>query len=236
MKTYIWTLPTRIFHWLLAISFALAFILGGEEDFLRLHIALGSFAGVLVLFRIIQGFNGPLYARFRDFPVSVKALTLFFTNMKMSRSEHPGHNPMASVIMLSILLVALISAISGILLSASEGTGIFGITLSVSYKETFEELHDVVVHLMLILVVIHLTGILADTVLHYAQGTLFSMFTGYKNIKAENASLTPAQKVFSIFWILLPLLTFFYIMLYQPVPKGDKEKTEEVKEKGESDD
>ena len=48
MKTLIWALPTRLFHWLLAISFAFAYILGHFDDFIRFHFAFGALIGTLV--------------------------------------------------------------------------------------------------------------------------------------------------------------------------------------------
>jgi cytochrome b len=214
---------------LLALAFTLAFILGGEEQFLSLHAALGIFIGLLVVFRIIQGFIGPRYARFSDFPVSPSSIKMFITNMKQSKSMHPGHNPLASIIMLSIFVMAFLSAISGMLIFASGDTGIFGFRLNPgSDAEIFEEFHDVVVHLFLILVGVHLTGILFDTLFHPGNGTILSIFTGYKRIKAVPALPTLSQKLFSIFWLVIPLFTFFYILLYQPMPAEKKDNLEQV--------
>lgn len=229
MKTYIWTLPTRLFHWLLAISFAAAYLLGGEENYLSLHAALGSLIGALIVFRILQGFTGPRYARFRDFPVSPASIRSFITNMKQSKATHPGHNPLASVIMLCIMLAALVSACSGMLILASGETGIFGFRMTPGFdKDVFEEFHEIVTTVFLVLVGIHLTGILADTLFHRANGTILSIFTGYKNVSAQNARLTSAQKVFSVLWLAVPLAIFAYVLLYQPVPAGEKENTQQV--------
>ena len=231
MKTYIWTLPTRLFHWLLAISFAVAYLLGGEENYLSLHAALGSFIGSLILFRIIQGIAGPRYARFRDFPVSPASLKLFITSMKQSKASHPGHNPLASVIMICIMFTAIISAVSGMLIFATGETGIFGIRINPGFNaDVVGEVHEVVVNIFLILVGVHLTGILADTLFHRANGTIFSIFTGYKNIEAKEARLSTGQKIFSVFWFVIPAAIFFYVLMYQPVPAGENENTEQVKD------
>jgi cytochrome b len=237
MKTYIWTLPTRIFHWLLAISFAAAYLLGGEENYLNVHAALGSMIGGLVLFRIIQGFAGPRYARFSDFPVSPVSIKSFIINMKQAKASHPGHNPLAASIMLGIIFTALISAISGMLIFASGGTGIFGIRLNPGFDpEFFEEIHEIAVNIFLFLVGIHLTGILVDTIFHSSNGTLFSIFTGYKKIQAENVLPSAFQKIFSVFWFTLPLLLFCYVLLYQPMPAEEKDQTEQVNESDEDED
>lgn len=226
MKTYIWTLPTRLFHWLLAISFASAYLLGGEENYLSLHAALGSLVGGLVLFRIIQGFTGPKYTRFSDFPISPSSIKTFIISMKQSKTTHPGHNPMASLVMLGIMITALVSAISGMSKLATGDSGFFGFRFSPGMDaEIFEEFHEIAVNVFLVLVCIHLAGIMADTLFHRENGTILSIFTGYKNVKATEASLSASQKIFSIFWIAIPLLMFFYVWQYQPVPAGEGEKS-----------
>ena len=237
MKTYIWTLPTRLFHWLLAISFAVAYLLGGDEGYLSLHAALGSMIAGLILFRIIQGFSGPEYARFRDFPVSPASIRQFISNMKQSKETHPGHNPLASIIMLCILITALASAMSGMLILASGETGMFGLRITTGFNpESLGELHEILANAFLVLVGIHLTGILADTIFHPANGTIFSIFTGYKKIQAKDAASSAFHSVFSVFWFAVPLLIFFYVLKYQPLPPGEKDQQEQVDESNEDKD
>ncbi len=62
MKTYIWSWPTRIFHWLLVIGMVAAYLLAEEEELLNYHSAVGYMVGILILFRIIWGFAGPKYS------------------------------------------------------------------------------------------------------------------------------------------------------------------------------
>ena len=237
MKTYIWTLPTRFFHWLLAISFAVAYLLGGDEEYLNLHAALGSLIAGLILFRIIQGFSGPEYARFRDFPVSPASIRQFISNMKQSKETHPGHNPLASIIMLCILITALASAMSGMLILASGETGMFGLRIRAGFDpDSLGELHEIVANTFLVLVGIHLTGILADTIFHPANGTILSIFTGYKKMQAKDASSSAFHSIFSVFWLAIPLLIFLYVLNYQPIPAGKADQTEQVKEANEETD
>jgi cytochrome b len=237
MKTYIWTWPTRLFHWMLAAGFTAAFLLGGEEEFINWHAALGTLVGCLVLFRILQGFTGPKYARFRDFPVSPASLVAFLKNMKQSKATHAGHNPAAAVVMLGIMVTAILSAFSGMMIFAGGETGFMGIKMTMgSGPELFEEFHEVIVHVFLALVGFHLLGILVDTLFHPASGTIFSIFTGYKKIRAEEANPTLFHKIFSIFWFAVPLLIFFYILAYQPITAGERQETEQSGEAGEEED
>jgi cytochrome b len=231
MKTYIWTLPTRLFHWLLAFSFTIAFILGGEEEFIHVHSSFGVFIGILVFFRIIQGFYGPRYTRFRDFPVSFEAIRYFLTRMKESKSSHPGHNPLASVVMLSIFFMALLSAVSGIFLTATDVSGFCGLRLNTGIDpDVFGEVHEVVVHLFLLLVGFHLAGVIFDTMFHPQNKTIFSIITGYKQIEAAPAVLSRFQFFFTVFWLLVPAAMFFYTLRHQSTSAGTSEGTEQVDE------
>lgn len=236
MKTYIWTLPTRLFHWLLALSFTVAFIVAGEEEYLNLHAALGIMIGSLVLFRIIQGINGPRFTRFSDFPVTPGQLKLFITRMGQTKEGYAGHNPLASLVMLSIFATALLSAATGILMIASGDKGFFGLRFgSAVDMEFLEEAHDILVHLLLVLAGVHITGVIVDTLFHREQRTLLSIFTGYKKIRAAAAELTFFQKGFSIIWFAISLLIFYYVLVYQPLQTGKKTKTEQVEQKEEED-
>lgn len=54
--------PTRMFHWLFALSFAGAYLTAESEHWRLLHVTLGySFAGLLV-FRLLYGLLGPRQA------------------------------------------------------------------------------------------------------------------------------------------------------------------------------
>lgn len=205
MKTYIWTLPTRIFHWLLAIGFTTAYILGDFDNLENLHFAFGAFVGVLIIFRLLFGLFGPAYSNFMDFPIGLKNQKEFITSYFSKTKIYPGHNPVASLIMLLILLVGLICSISGYLLYSTEINA-----LNVGINEDFlEELHEVLANLFLILVCTHLLGIVGDTLFHGKTGTLQSIFTGYKNIESKNARLNGFHKVFILLWFIIP----FYIFL-----------------------
>lgn len=72
MKTYIWSLPTRLFHWLLAIGFTVAYILGDFDNLENWHFAFGAFVGSLIFFRLFFGLVGPEYSNFKDFQIAWK--------------------------------------------------------------------------------------------------------------------------------------------------------------------
>jgi len=221
MKTYIWAIPTRIFHWLLAIGFAAAFLLG-DSDFRNLHYAFGAFVGVIILFRIFDGFFGPKYSHFRDFPIGIKNQVEFVKTFFAKTKTYAGHNPAASLVMLSIFIVGLLASFSGFNIYATEA-GIFNIGLN---EELMEEMHEIFANLFLLLVIFHLAGILADFIFHRKTGTYQSMFTGYKNIEAENVKLSTFHKIFSVIWFIVP---FIFFVLANSLQTNNQENNESNK-------
>jgi cytochrome b len=54
--------PTRVFHWLFALSFLGAYLTADGERFRLLHITLGYTMAGLLVFRVLYGLLGPRYA------------------------------------------------------------------------------------------------------------------------------------------------------------------------------
>ncbi|MEI8049468.1 MAG: cytochrome b/b6 domain-containing protein [Bacteroidota bacterium] len=231
MRTYIWTLPTRIFHWLLAIGFTSAYILGDIDNFSNLHFAFGAFVGALIIFRLLFGLFGPAYSRFKDFPVGLKKQIEFFRTYFLNTKFYAGHNPTASVVMLLILLNGLICGISGYLLYATESN-----VLNIGINEEFlKESHEVFANVFLVLIGLHLLGIIGETLFHGKTGTLQSIFTGYKNIDTQNATLNNYQKAYIILWFIVPFY-FFYLAYGLQINAKDKDPKYEGTEHFEQDD
>lgn len=235
MKTYIWTLPTRIFHWILVIGMVAAYIVSEEEELLHLHSSFGYVVGILLIFRIIWGFAGPKYSRFSDFPISFTALKSFLTDMKKSKSHSPGHNPAASLVMLGIILLGLAIVVSGSLLLASKGQGFFSsVSIGLS-SHTLKEIHEISVNLVIALVILHLLGNLVDFISNRKAGTLQSMFTGYKNIEGESTQLNTFQKIIATIGIVSALAIFPYSEINQKIDVKNENKEQQVKENEDAD-
>ena len=74
-KIRVWDAPTRIFHWVLAISFAGAMITQDMENLRLVHITFGYTMLGLVGFRLLWGVLGTRYARFKEFvPTPAKVI------------------------------------------------------------------------------------------------------------------------------------------------------------------
>jgi len=216
MKTTIWSWPTRIFHWFLAFGFILAYFSGDFEYLRNIHYAFGAFISTLLLFRLIYGFIGPKHSNFSDFPLGLKYQKEFMASILSKSTAFAGHNPLAAAVMLLMLCAGLITGISGCLHYMSQNP----LSMMSPLEKTLGIIHKTGATAFLILVGIHLTGILGDTLLFRKTGTLASIFTGYKNLPAQNSELSSFQKTFALLWIIIPLLAF-YLAVNLPSDAGD---------------
>lgn len=191
----VWDLPTRIFHWLLALSFAGAYLTAESERWSMLHLLFGYTLLILLVFRLIWGIFGTRYARFADFVRGPRAVIAYATSLLQGRLQPTvGHNPAGSVAIVSLLFLGLVSSLSGWLL-LSEGSG-----------EWMEEAHEIAANLMLAVVVIHVVGVLASS-WAYRENLIRPMITGKKEGKSVDG--IPDSKPW-VAWLLIAVLTGFW--------------------------
>ena len=65
-RVLVWDVPTRVFHWLLVLSFTGACLTAESELDRDIHVVLGYTLLGLLAFRLLWGFFGTRYARFRS--------------------------------------------------------------------------------------------------------------------------------------------------------------------------
>jgi cytochrome b len=165
----VWDMPIRLFHWLLAAcciaSFALAFGSPEQSRAFDWHMLCGLFLIPLIIFRLIWGFTGTTYSRFRSCIYSPrKAVAYLFSMIKGNSERHIGHNPAASYAILAMLVLVTGCVASGILIPNGK---------------IFQELHEIVSFLLLGVIGTHVTGILFHSLVH-KENVVFSMLTGMK--------------------------------------------------------
>lgn len=109
-KLRIWDLPTRLFHWGLALAVFGAIITDLLDEIIW-HSYCGYTALVLLIFRLIWGLIGPYHARFITFIPSSASLKAFFNH-----SSHTtlGHNPLGALSVMAMLGIVLVQSVSGL--------------------------------------------------------------------------------------------------------------------------
>lgn len=101
----IWDLPTRLFHWALALGVVGLIVtgtLGG--NWLNWHLPIGYGVMTLLLFRIAWGFVGGHWSRFGSFLYGPGALRSHLAG-QAPLAHSAGHSPLAALSVLAMLLV-----------------------------------------------------------------------------------------------------------------------------------
>lgn len=209
MKTYVWTTPTRIFHWYIVIGFILAYML---TDYIQVHAAIGLSVGTMLIFRVIWGLAGPRHSRFKDFPISIKKLKAFIKDVKEQERKYTGHNPLAALIMLLIIFDGIGVAVTGTITALSDDSTFFG-TARFGNFEQHREIHEMLVNILIGLVIIHLTGLATSWKFNKDAATAKSMFSGYKYMHGVNANLTLGQRLLALTGGIVVVFVLAYILL-----------------------
>ena len=166
--TLVWDLPTRVFHWLLAASFAGAYITSESERLRDVHMLLGYAAAGLVAFRLLWGVIGTRYARFTSFPLSPRALVDYLKSLlALSPRHYFGHNPAGSWAILGMLALIAGTALTGWANALEIG------------PEWVEDVHEAFGNAALALVVVHVAAVIVSSLLH-RENLPRAMLTGYK--------------------------------------------------------
>ena len=93
-STLVWDVPVRVFHWLLVLCFAGAWLTAESEHWRLVHVTLGYTMAGLVAFRVLWGLVGTRYARFASFVRGPSAVLGYLKSLIGRHPEHhTGHNP-----------------------------------------------------------------------------------------------------------------------------------------------
>ena len=168
MKILIWDLPTRLFHWLLAASFVVAYVSAGEDGWLDVHVFSGYLMLGLLGFRLVWGFVGGRYARFSSFRFSLKEGLGYLKQVLAGTAErHLGHNPAGSWAVYLLLGLAFLAGLSGLVtLAGQEGQGPLSAWVPYASSKIFKEVHEIAANAMLVMVILHLAGVALESWRH----------------------------------------------------------------------
>jgi cytochrome b len=172
-RILVWDIPTRVFHWLLVVSFAGAFLTAESERYRDIHVVLGYTLLGLISFRLLWGFAGSRYARFRSFLFKPAEIAAYVVALAKRKPKHyVGHNPAGSVAVFALLALGIASGVTGVAVFQDAG------------GDALEELHEVVSYAMLGVVGLHVLGVLASSLLH-RENLVRAMITGRKSAQPD---------------------------------------------------
>jgi cytochrome b len=199
----VWDVPVRIFHWLMVLCFAGAYLTAESESLRLIHITLGYTMAGLVGFRLVWGLVGSRYARFSNFIRGPAAIIRYLRSLFSRHPEqHVGHNPAGAL--------AIIALLGATLLLFATGWANYN-DIGSSWAE---ELHEGVANTMLALIVVHVAAVLASSWLH-RENLIGAMFTGYKTGARGEGIRRPWRGVGAV---LLAAVLGFWLWQWQTTP------------------
>lgn len=180
----VWDLPTRVFHWLLALLVVAAFVtgwLGG--NLIEWHGRAGIAITALLAFRLVWGVIGSTYARFADF---VPGPAHIWAHIR-GEWNGLGHNPFGALSVLALLGILLFQAASGLVANddiAFEGP--LYVLVSKDTSDWLSSLHRENFWPIIVLVSLHVLAILYYA--HVKKDNLVKpMITGVKEVSDPEA-------------------------------------------------
>ncbi|MES2192530.1 MAG: cytochrome b/b6 domain-containing protein [Pseudomonadota bacterium] len=218
-KILVWDAPVRVFHWLMVLSFAGAWLTAESERWRLIHVTLGYTLGGLVAFRIVWGLVGTRYARFAEFvrgPAAIKgylqhmlrlAGLVFMPRPEIVRQQmgavhrappehHVGHNPAGAVAIVLMLLASVVIVATG----------------WASYNDIngnwIAELHEGAATFMLAVVFVHVAGVALASWLHH-ENLVRAMLDGKKE-GAGHQGIARSWSVLAVI-LLMAVMGFWWL-------------------------
>ncbi|HEU5293266.1 MAG TPA: cytochrome b/b6 domain-containing protein [Burkholderiaceae bacterium] len=122
----VWDLPTRLFHWLLAVAVVSQVItahIGGAA--MAWHFRVGYCVFALLAFRLVWGLVGGHWSRFASFAYGPASMLRYVRGRPLQDDHfHVGHNPLGSASVFAMLVMLAAQVGTGLL--ADDDTGNVG--------------------------------------------------------------------------------------------------------------
>lgn len=195
-RLLVYDLPTRLFHWIFAGLFLTAFIIGktidDESVTFSYHMMAGMTLSFVIVLRIVWGLIGTRYARFSGFALNPKDLISYFSGiLKNEKKFWPGHNPASSWAGLVMMLLGLSLGVTGYLM-VSQG------------NKSLEEIHELLAHAFIAVVIMHVLGIALHTFRHKDLIGM-SMLDGKKNFVDSSQTIASTKPLIGVAFVVLVL-------------------------------
>jgi cytochrome b len=108
----VWDLPTRLFHWGLALT-VIGLLATGFQGIMEWHFRLGYAALSLLLFRLIWGFIGGRWSRFSAFIPSPRAVIAHLQG-RSRPNQLVGHTPLGALSVFALLAILIAQVATGL--------------------------------------------------------------------------------------------------------------------------
>ncbi|WP_027574137.1 cytochrome b/b6 domain-containing protein [Bradyrhizobium sp. WSM1743] len=169
----VWDLPLRLWHWALAAGVLAAWFTPTVYD--RLHRVVGYAVLGLLAFRLVLGFWGSRYSRFRMVGVRLRASPRYLWNLRRGiTGRYIGLNPAGTLMLVALLVSIAVSTI----------TGAMSVTVTFFGVWWVEDAHHYSSDAVIVLVVLHVAGVVLMGILQ-RENLIRAMITGRKRIRGH---------------------------------------------------
>lgn len=205
----VWDIPTRLCHWLMALNVFACWATIELLEEMQWHFYAGYSLLTLVIFRIIWGFIGTRYARFKHFIYPASETLDYAKNITQRHSQtYLGHNPIGSLSALLMLLALLVQTITGLFNSDDYFFGPLNSLVKHNVSTLLGTVHEINFEILEIIIAVHIAAIIFYR-LYKKQKLSSAMLHGKKEL-TENNSKSPEEA--SIDGSKLWLALFVFIM------------------------
>lgn len=194
--------PTRMFHWLFALSFLGAYLTADGESWRLLHVTLGYTMAGLLVFRLLYGLLGPrqaglglLWRKLAGAPAWLRSLTPGRSPAGINWRQ--GQNLLMSLAVVALLLMVLPLTLSGYATYNDWGDRLGG--------DWVEDVHEFFGEAFLFVVLAHL-ALIAGLSLLRRKNQALSMLTG--RIDGTGPDLVQKNRAWLAALLLLAALAF----------------------------
>lgn len=164
----VWDALVRVGHWLLVASVLIAWLTrhngGGWHEW------AGYAATAIVLVRIVWGFVGSHYARFKQFVLGPRATIDYALHVaRHTEPRHLGHNPLGAWMIVALIITIVLLGVTGWMYTTDRFWGVAWV------GETHEFLADA----LLVMISLHVAGVVFSSVRH-RENLVAAMINGRK--------------------------------------------------------
>lgn len=168
IKQPVWDLPVRLLHWLLVATITASWISSHRTG--SAHEYIGYGAGMIILLRLLWGFTGNRYARFRQFVHPAPQTLQYLREVVQGHAaRYLGHNPLGGWMVVALLSCVGLLVVSGWLTTTDLLWGYAWPVL----------LHTSIAWTLIGLIALHISGVLFTSWQHH-ENLIAAMLTGKK--------------------------------------------------------
>jgi cytochrome b len=214
-KILLWDLPTRLFHWLLALT-VIALVVTGKlgGNLIEWHGKIGLAVVGLVVFRLVWGVMGSTYARFSAFFPTPAGIAAYL------RGEWRGlgHNPLGALSVFGLLLVLTVQLMTGLI--ANDDIAFVGPLYELVNRDLSNLAtgwHKLSINVLIALVVLHLAAIMFYA--HVKKEDLVKpMVFGWKDVESGESARGGGLRAFVVAVVIALAAVYLASGLWLPEP------------------